>query len=399
MNVDSEKLSQIYNYCRGTRIFYRESFRRKLFKLYLFLRSFKFFSLSLAVVGSFALLSPLLASAAIVHEIPFTSDSLAYTLGTGTPGLQRQHALAGFTFPNSIQPIKSFLYTGLLKRVGNPIDSLQLKIYQFSSVSAATSSPNGGTLIATASILGSALPSSDTADIGFTFDHNFRFVGTSTYSLVFSRTGSASTTNYYQITNVSNAWQSAWAMSDDYGGSWVQNGTTKRFSGAFFSANPQTDALATSAQAFANAWNSYTSSTWNCTNSTSTSGQGFVDALSCAAKSTAYEILSFMFVPHSFVTNIFTNAFQILSTGFPFNLFFESVDEMQSQINSGDFSTQQSLGFTVSVPGGSATSSISITSTTFSNTLGQQFMNGVFELQKYLAWVFFAWLAYKLVFR
>lgn len=418
MNVDSEKIKNIFSYPRNPSHHSRSTYRQLLNDLRLYFDAFRYAwknkfmgsrkknLIGLLVFVGLSVSGVKYSLAATLFQIPYTADYQTRNFALTGPGNDRRVAENNWYFNTGNGAVKAFLSTNILSKVGSPPGDLCLDIYAHGS--ATTSDPGGGTHIAQSCIASSSV--TGTANIGFTFTSPWLPSGTTTYSLVYSMAGGAvDTSNYYTIKTARNGppynyfQYSSSSYCGETGGAWgspcTALGNTDLITGVFYSGSPVSDTLATSAQAFANAWNSYTSSTWNCTNSTSTSGQGFTDALACAAKSTAYEVLSFMFVPHPFVTNIFTNAFQILADGFPFNLFFESVDEIQSQINTGSFETDGTLGFKVMVPGGNSSSSVTISSTTFNNTLGSSFMAGVFQLQKFLAWAFFIWFAYKLVFK
>lgn len=418
MDVNSEKIKNLNNWIYHPGHYSRSGFRQSINDLglcfYAFWQSWKNWilenrkriTLGLFVFVGLSLSAVQYSLAATLFQIPYPgADYQVRSVGQAGVAAGTAQAENNWYFNTGNGMVKSFLSTNIISKVGSPSGNFCIGIYAHGT--ATTSQPDSGTLISSSCLASSSI--TGIANIGFPFSPVWIPSGTTTYSLVFYKDTAADASNYYTIKSAINNFNSFGYFQTNSAsgcqktnGAWDSTCTTKNttdlFTGIFYSGTPVSDTLATSAQAFADAWNNFTSSTWNCSNSTSTSGQGFTDALSCAFTATGREILNFMFVPGTASRNAFSGSFGVLSSAFPFSLFFNVNDLIQSKINTGDFSTNQALKIPIQVNQYSSTT-INITSSTFTNVVGAETMNLWFEFQKYLAWAIVMFLIFMILFK
>lgn len=85
----------------------------------------------------------------------------------------------------------------------------------------------------------------------------------------------------------------------------------------------------------------YATSTWTDT---------IVDGLGCIMRKTAYSVGQFLFVPSKSTTEFFSNAYQDFKGTFPFSIFFQTIDTVDTIAGNYSSSTAATLALTVKFP-------------------------------------------------
>lgn len=328
-------------------------------------------------------------------EIPWTDDTSVFTFGFLN---YERFGFGPFTFGKT-GSIESFQMTNLFKaNSNNPPARAMLNIYKGGG------NPDGGTLVATAYLTYASTTAK--ANTFWFFENPFSVTSsTQTYFMRFAIEGVDYNNDgywpYETITSTNTGTMDLsqahiWVRSGPGGSSpsWSDNGGSKWISGVFYGSGTPipVDLISNNSELFSTStWDPYIE---DCTQydgpflSSST-----INAFSCGISNAFGKITRFVFVPHSFSLNFFNTQISNFTSVFPFSVFYNFTNTIQSKIE--NFSASSTSLIIPGINNFNIGNITILTSSSLANTVGTSAKNTWFVLITNLTWIVVAWKIFK----